>query len=52
MLCRNLFVSLAHNIVYVGAARAASDSRATLHFFVEFMICVRSRRQTLLFSEV
>ncbi len=26
--------------------------RATLHFFVEFMICVRSLCQTLLFSEV
>jgi hypothetical protein len=29
-----------------------SHSRATLHFFVEFMICVRSLAQTLLFSEV
>ena len=27
-------------------------TRATLHFFVEFMICVRSLCQTLLFSEV
>ncbi len=26
--------------------------RETLHFFVEFMICVRSLRQTLLFSKV
>ncbi len=26
--------------------------REALHFFVEFMICVRSLRQTFLFSEV
>ena len=29
-----------------------SINRAALHFVVEFMICVRSLRQTLLFSEV
>ena len=29
-----------------------ADIRAALHFFVEFMICVRSLAQTLLFSEV
>jgi len=27
-------------------------NRVTLHFFVEFMICVRSLRQTLIFSKV
>ncbi len=31
---------------------AVDDTRASLHFFVEFMICARSLRQTLLFSEV
>ena len=28
------------------------SNRESLHFFVEFMICVRSLRQTLLFSKV
>jgi hypothetical protein len=31
---------------------ASSAIRAPLHFFVEFMICVRSLHQTLLFSKV
>ncbi len=38
--------------VVVAVQRWRRSNRATLHFFVEFMICVRSLRQTLLFSEV
>ena len=31
---------------------SVNQNRAALHFFAEFMICVRSLCQTLLFSEV